>query len=511
VTPAIVALPVDARPAVRSQVQAMAACAGWTLHMPEVPALGHLRTPADRDALQGWLLDQLRHAAQPAALVLSLDMLVYGGLVPSRLSDEPLPALLQRLAFVERLAAAAPGVPVLAFAATMRISDSDVAEEERPYWAEHGRRLWAWSYHGDRAAQTGCADSAARAAQAEAAIPAAVRADYRAVRARNHAVTLAALDLAARGVLQRLVLPQDDTAEWGLNIAERRALQAQVQALGLQDRVAVLPGADEVMHTLVARVVAAAQARDGLAPLRLAVWPSDPAGLPALRARYEDRPVLQTLAAQAEAAGVELVTDPDALDRADVLLALHTQGSTQGDWALRLPLPQRVPVAPTWFERIAHWQRAGRPVALADLAFANGGDPWLLEHPAWAAGAAAGPAGLAGLSAYAGWNTAGNTLGSVIAQCVLARGREPAAPARAALALRLLEDGLYQATLRQQLRGALDEAAAAPGELLALARHLVVPQADAWAARHRLGHRVAALHLPWDRSFEVDLHLEPTP
>ena len=486
----LVAVTVDGRPAVRSQVQDLVACAGWTLRVPEVGALGHLRTPAPRDELRAWLLQQ---APEADGFVLSLDMLVYGGLVPSRFIDDSLPSLLQRLDVVRELRAAAPGKPIYAFAATMRISNNDVAEEEKAYWAEHGRRLWAWSYHGDRARQLGAADSAALALQAEAAVPTAVRENYLATRQRNLAVTRQALQLVRLGLIDRLVLPQDDTAEFGLNIAERRALQAEAAALGLVDRVAVYPGADEVMHTLCARMVGTLEQRP---PLRVALAPSDPAHIGRLRALYEDRPVLESVASQVQAVGAVLTPDRA---QADVLLALHTQGTAQGDWAMRVALPQRVPVDPHWLGGLQDWQRSGRPLALADLAYANGGDPWLLEQQ------------LPPLSAYAGWNTASNSLGSVLSTSVLAWRRESQPTARRALALRLLEDELYQARWRQVLRDTVDEARLTAQELLTRARAIVIPPLNVWAAERRLGWRVADLRLPWDRSFEVELLLEPAP
>lgn len=491
----LVALPVDGRPAVRSQVMALARCAGWDLHMPEVAALGHFRTPADTEALARWLLEAGESAD---GFVLSLDMLVYGGLVPSRFVPEALPVLLQRLAVIDTLKQRWPGKPVWAFAATMRISNNDIADEEKPYWAQHGRDLWAWSYHSDRAEQAERESqreaSREAAAAAAARIPLAVRQDYRATRERNAAVTHAALERVRHGTIERLVLPQDDTAEYGFNIAERRAWQRAVADLGLQARVPIHAGADEVMHTLVARAVATLEGRS---PLKLALAPSDPEHLDELTALYEDRPLRHALAAQAEAVGAEW-TDDDA--QAEVLVALHTQGTAQGDWAMGRPLPQRVPVAEAWFERIRRWQDAGRPVVLVDAAFANGGDPWLLAHP-----------GLTPkrLAAYAGWNTASNRLGCVLATAQLARGRFGHEPAREALALRLLEDGLYQAQWRATLRGCLDESRSGPEERLALARQLVLPGLNAWARARGLGFVVTDLALPWQRSFEVDLQLAP--
>ncbi|MFM7531649.1 MAG: DUF4127 family protein, partial [Rubrivivax sp.] len=75
----LLALPLDARPVVREQVVQLVAAAGWELVVPPVPMLGHLRQGADREALARWITQQ---APGVSGFVLSLDMLLYGGLVP---------------------------------------------------------------------------------------------------------------------------------------------------------------------------------------------------------------------------------------------------------------------------------------------------------------------------------------------------------------------------------------------------------------------------------------------
>lgn len=494
----IVALPVDGRPVVCEQVRQLASVAGWELVLPPPEALGHLRQPADRDALSRWLDHE---APRADAVILSLDMLLHGGLVPSRLGDEPLESLLPRLQSVRALARRQPRPALLAFAATMRISNNNVAEEERPYWATHGERLWWWSHERDRADATGDPEAAAAAAAAEAAIPATIRDDYRRTRARNHALNLAALDLVRDGQLDHLVLPQDDTARWGLNIGERRALQARVAALGLGDRVSIRPGADEVLHTLVARVVLARRPR----PLRVAVSASDPVGYAAMTARYEDRALIESVAAQIAATGA-VACAPDASP--DLLLAVHTRGAVQGDWAMRLPLAEAQPVDPQWLQALADAEARGHPVAVVDLAFANGGDPWLVN-------ALAPVLPPARWAAYAGWNTASNSLGSALAQAglALAAGDRRATPAHQQhLALRLAEDLLYQAIFRQTWRLAHSGVLAEPPRVAANeVASLFIPMANAHLAAWGLSWRVDAVSLPWSRSFEIGLRLVPAP
>ena len=262
---ALAAVPVDARPVVRSQVQELVACAGWDLRMPPVAMLGHLRQPGERDALRDWLQAQ---GPGVDGFVISLDMLVYGGLVPSRFIEDDLQALRKRLLLLQEIRAQWPTKPIFAFAATMRISNNNVAEEEKAYWSQFGTALWAWSFHTDRASQVGdslqAAQILAQAQQLAQQIPAAIQRDYVRTRQRNFQITQQALQAVRDGVITRLVLPQDDTAEFGMNVAERRQLQQLVQALGIESQVAIYAGADEVMHTLCARLVSALEQRPAL-------------------------------------------------------------------------------------------------------------------------------------------------------------------------------------------------------------------------------------------------------
>jgi hypothetical protein len=505
----IVLLPVDGRPVVRSQVVALAATAGWTLVVPPLALLGHFREPAPREALADWLL---REAEEADALVVSVDMLVYGGLVPSRFIADDEASLIARLDVLRRLRARYAEMPIAAFAATMRISNNNVNEEEKPYWDTHGAAIWQWSYWSDAAA---CAESdasvgdvlrremAARAVAARDAVPEDIRNDYCATRARNLAVTEACMQLVVDGVVSRLILPQDDTAPHGFNIAERRALEAKVAALGLRDAVAIYAGADEVAATLVARSVDAFARAPGStsgAPLMVYVDESDPANIGALTARYEDRPIRASIQAQWLAAGAELVNDAD---QADLVCAVWTRGRVQGDWAMGIPLPEALPDL-NWPRRMAAHAAAGRAVAFADLAYANGGDPALFEvmppllaTTEWAA--------------YSGWNTASNTLGSLAAQCVLARHGPEGYQSRAnkaVLALRLAEDFLYQAQWRQHIRAQRDERSLTADALLAHVRAAVEQPINAWLADAGLRYRVREIGLPWQRTFEIDLQLE---
>lgn len=502
----IALLPVDARPVVRAQVCELVALSATLVHVPEKSALGHFRQPADRDGVASWLKQA---AATVDGLVLSLDMLLYGGLVPSRFIEDNEANLASRLRVLTEIKSVYPDKPIYAFAATMRLSNNNVNEEEKHYWDQYGERIWLWSYLTDRASTTQTATDQQAAIDAEGAVPAEIRSDYLATRKRNFAITIKALDLVQAGVLDRLILPQDDTAEYGFNIAERRQLQTMVIERGLVDKVAIYAGADEVAHTLCARMV---QQLLAAAPCLFYLSYADTQNISQLRARYEDSPILDSLQAQITAVGGVIVDSPDA---ADVYLMVHTSGVMQGDWAMRLPLAKQMPIPPAWFADAKAAMLRGQPVALVDLAYANGGDPVMLN-------AAMSAFELRALTAYAGWNTASNSIGCLVAQCVfrlirLAKtGAEATAQADVAnqrvLCLRLLEDYLYQSVLRQKIRDAMRVAGSVEQDMPAIELHEFVaaqfiPAANTWLKENQFNYRVARIELPWQRTFEIDVQL----
>lgn len=489
----ILALPVDGRPVTREQVQLLARVAGCELLCPDAEDLGYFREAADREYLVEWVE---RHAAEADGFIFSLDMLVYGGLVPSRFITDDFDSLAARLALLQRLKQRFPDKPLYGFCATMRMSNNNENEEEKLYWSEHGTDIWAWSFYADRCECLGDGQDNLRAEKARANIPVAIQRDYLDTRARNFAVTEQILSLVQQGVIDRLILPQDDTAEFGFNIAERRRLQQWVLQNRMQDRVLVYPGADEVIYTLLVHQL---QCLGQLKPVRLALVPHHPGALAKMVARYEDRPVLESIRCQVQAAGAELVL---STADADAVIAVHCRGPVQGDWAMQYPLEEDLGLDANWLADVKQYLvgPAQLPLALLDLASANGGDPELIV--------ALEPAGLQKLQAYAGWNTASNSIGSLVAQLCAAvgnTGHSSAQRNRQLLAIRLLDDYLYQSQLRQHLRERQTQEGLADGDVAVL-REMYLPLARRWLQdRGFRGVQLAQVYFPWARSFEVGL------
>jgi hypothetical protein len=540
-------LPLDDRPVNYDHPWWLGRAAGMEVLRPPRDWLGSPLRAAAPEPLVDWLRDA---TASADALVVAIDTLGYGGLIPSRQGSTPLQEVVTALEPLRAIRDARPGMPMLAFSILMRVNRSNSAEEEKPYWATHGADLFRYSYLDDKQACGDAGPDEERERHALlAALPQDVVTDYRAGRARNHAINRLMLEWVANGIVDYAVIAQDDTAEYGWNIAEARELRGVIEREGLADRASVYPGADEVGSLLIA-ALACRQA--GLSPR---VWPrySGVDGAAAVTA-YEDRPFEELVKAHLGPLGGSLA---GSADDADLVLAVNAPGERQAEAWLQVIVrePERTNgrgyaalfdtraldaarrEMATVRRDVAELARsiesdvaAGRTVAIVDVAFANGadlsfGERLLARVP------------LAALAAYAAWNTAGNSLGSALAQGVvraITRRVEQATDAlRAHLSLlfiHLLDDYAFQGLVRTELL--LDDLPAlgvepsfdrlperiVPEVEARLAHRLEphvemlaqrlggMPVPNAGGADRRItGVRIEPPTLPWQRAFEVSI------
>jgi len=473
-------IPLDERPV---NVRYPVLLAQDTPHQVIVPPAALLsagRRPADNAALLAWLEAQ---APYLDALIVSIEMLAYGGLIASRTSHEPLEVLQARLGLLRRLKARHPSLKVYAFNVITRISRHDDAVEEPDYWAEYGSRIFRFSQQADMAQQ---GLPAPELAALRAAIPPHLLADFTQRRLRNHALNLSALGLLYEGVLDVLVLSSDDTSPYGFGSSEKRWLSAWAERLAIsapQARLLMYPGADEVGCVLLARLVNESAGQ----PLRCAVRYYEPAGADTIAA-FEDGPVRLTVERQLRAAAISQI---DSWDEADIRLLVNPPLDSLADW----PRP---------YTPVETARRAGLAIpdgvnAVADVAHANGADLAFLEalRPIWG-----------DLLAYSAWNTAANSIGTTLAAAVLGHhyGKN-----EMFLAHRLIEDGLYQSQVRQDARAWLTATTGhhdpAPQQVAASVAWIETHLNEACAA-WGLAYRVRHVRLPWGRTFEVDFELE---
>lgn len=505
-------IPLDERP-VNTRYPAMTAAVGGALvHVPPPESLSHYRQAAPAEALLGWLRET---APRLDALIVSVEMLGFGGLIPSRVGHETLATVLQRLDVLWKLKHDFPALALYGFNVITRIPAYNSAFEEPEYWGTHGRALWEASavidQHRQQMAEGGLVE------QAAAAIPPDVYADFTRRRLRNHLVNLAGIELWASGVFDLLVLSSDDTSAYGFSTREKAWLRYWAEVLPLADRAAMhrrpllmYPGADEVGSALVARLMNAHQA---LSP-RFEVVYALP-GEAHNTAPYEDGPVAVTVERQIAAVGGSMAeTGAGGAAGADAVLMINppVTGAFEFEPDFYESVREgRRPALTAFAQAIKARLAAGERVIVADVAYPNGADP-LLMGCLLAEGVP-----LDQLAAYAGWNTAGNTLGTALAQgCAALAAADPTAQERL-LCHRLVEDWGYQRVVRADMRAALQAETGSsevlPAHLAAVAARIETALQTWLAALPGLGGRwritPGSVRLPWKRLFEVDFDLEP--
>lgn len=505
-------IPLDERPVNTRYPQMLGAIGGAEVRLPPEEIRGRQRVPADLPAVAAWLQEM---ACQSQAALVSTDFLGCGNLINARITQDSAADVLARLHLLEEMHT---HCPIHAFALITRAPDANDCVEEPLYWCEWGTRFAQFARLSHRVEQgEATADENDRLITLQNELPAELRADWLTRRLRNHTVTLGLMDMAARGHLTSLLITSDDTAPHGFPSRERDWLRGWPGLIGsaLSDRIMMHPGADEVGSALVARLVNQEAERTPRVWVEWSV-PGDEERV----APYEDRPVRETVWGQIAACGCVPAARPEDCD---FVLGVATPSPHRRDYRPEYLEEDRVTRTADYAQfllQLAEWQRQGVPVALADVAYPNGADPLLTELLL----SSACPLRAAALCAYGAWNTAGNTLGVVVAQacCALSIGTAPkrAAAQNAFLAHRFLEDWGYQSVVRRAARSYAEaewqRREPAPdnvqeqtqiSDFIEKRLQMLLAELQTHGIGQNLSLAPGSTRLPWRRTFEIDFTL----
>ncbi|HEU5141314.1 MAG TPA: DUF4127 family protein [Bacillales bacterium] len=508
----IALVPVDARPVTCDLAGQITRIAGWEVLTPPKEILGFLRNPGDIDGVHQWLVETADHVE---GFVLSMDMIHYGGLVPSRITRDSREAVSKRTKLLSLLKDKYPSKPILAFSSTMRISDSYVNEEEKLYWSDYGRDLFTYSFHSHRFEKTKSSEAEAKMLASYNQVPTDILKDYLQTRERNAMINLSLIEYVESGIVDTLVFPQDDTAEYGMNIREQERLHEEILQRRLFDQVYIYPGADEVACVLVAKLVFQLEGIN--APTFYPFFSGETGAFQ--NALYEDRPLIESVKGQVYALGGFI----EDVQNADIRLAVNVPGRRQGEIALRNHLsevdtPDRN--IGEWLRKLHHFLKDGKPVAIVDLAYANGADPAMIIP-------LLSKIDISCLSGFAAWNTAGNSIGTVVAQAAMVHlrqlryddlGNVPTKELTEQLILRFLDDFVYQSIVRSKVREQYDETTLSKEQLLKVVKENFLPEAEVFFQEKGMKNtlsqwdiQIENVFLPWERTFEIgmDLSLKP--
>ncbi len=498
----IVMIPLDERPC-NYHYPAMMPAADYRLLLPPREYMGDKKRTADTDKLRAWLLENV---AQADACIISMDTLVYGGIVPSRLHEESEETLLSRADTVARLRELNPTMKLYLFQLIMRCPDYSLSDEEPDYYDLCGREIHLYGRY-THLEKLGKLTEADRAdfERVKQTIPPEVLSDYLARRDKNIRVLLHDLEYIRNGTADYFIVPQDDAAVYGFTSMDQMRVRTFLKENVLHLKTAMYPSADDTGLTLLGRAIAEL---NGVRPRIYVHYASSKAG--AVIPWFEDRPLDETIKYHILSVGGVRVY---SLDEADILLAVNMSSGMwheyQGEYVMAYDIERNLA---EFVAYIKYAKERGKYVAVGDVATCNGSDGELL-HLLDREGL------LLSLDAYAGWNTSSNTLGTAICQAVLRMiGGDEEGNVRFLLH-RYYEDmgymGLVRAGVTEEFlppRG-LDRFRT-DGEDGEVAKEVERRLSKAMAEQFpSLAAHVAGVHvrMPWRRMFEADIRLDCIP
>lgn len=392
-------IPIDNRPVCYNLIQDIADIdKSIELYLPDRSLLGDLTKNADIDGILNWLKD----LPKMDKMVLSLDTIAYGGLIPSRRSPATFEEIKTRINNLKEILKSKEA-EIHAFSSIMRISNNNVNQEEKEYWNKYGKKIFEYSFN------------LHKNGSAETDVPQEILDDYLSTRKRNFEINKTYLEWQKEGLFKTLIFSKDDCAEYGLNVKEAQELEK----LGGFTKT----GADEIPLSLFSRAI---DKKIKIAPIFLEDSQKE------LISNYEDVSIERSVLSQIELGGMEVSTK----ENADIILIINNFKINQGEIVMKkstepfkgeLTLPKK-------------------PYAIADVRFANGSDNNFAKEV------------LENLDenfyGYSAWNTSANTLGSLLCAMKIKYNAENYSDRdfKKLELIRFLDDWAYQANIRQQIK-----------------------------------------------------------
>ena len=512
----ILLVPLDSRPPCREFVVNGGKIIGREIVTPPTEYMDYYSMAGDTHAMRRWLAENM---AEADAVILSIDQLLSGGLLAAReahISADDIAAL---AAYLRALHASHPNVLLHAFYILPRAIPQDGIEG----WRER-RALLSYARLLGRAGE-GLPVDAAEMERLRGAFPDDDLQKYLAHFEESTALAAMLIDLTEEGVLTRLVLGQDDGEEYSVGNLKKAELSALLTQKNIApERAMIVHGADEIALSMLARIA-----------------------VDKLRAAGGELPRVSLCYAGADMDGavfpfMAVSNDVTAREKITMLGASLAENGEDSDLTLFISagdssadtLGTRASAAAAIKAMLA----AGTPVALVDLSRHFHAEetllPILIEKNV----------PVNALTAYAGWNTASNAIGTALSEallyhCAMQRAesdekRNSAAYANLAfLTGRIAEDAFYLKETIDRVNNTLRIAGYRntadldltrnwrfANDLLAndLNRRIRSYESTAacrapfrqGAVQMRLVRSNIMAYYPWPRTFEVRLESQPT-
>lgn len=499
IAPNIIYVALDDRPVNLSYVQDSLADIPAKIIVPPAYMPVGREKGADVEQLWQWVN---KEASKADIAVLSTDTLIYGGLVPSRLHQLEPNILQQRMEKFIELKKKNPRLKIYLFSTVLRSPKMSKGGVEPEYYSVYGPKIFQLTSLQAKEKMAGLSEAEKQQMDKLAqATPAQYLQDWLQRREKNFHVNQELIELTKKGIVDYFILGRDDTAVYTLSTVEYQKLAKQAESLYSSDwhflhKFSSFCGVDDIGILLLGRAFNNYRA--------VKVYPLYAPGVGGKTiAQYEDQAIEDNVRNHIFAAGA---VPTEQKEKADLFLFVNTPANgltleannKNNSWH---PTKANLIFA----NEIEKYLQAGKKVALADVAFSNGADNGLLSILAQ-------KKVLPQLRSYAGWNTAGNSIGYALGQGLLADYISEEKKNKL-LTVRLLDDWAYQANIRAQLNKEIIFLEHIDSNFLDDKKEKLEQEAknriDFFAVTHLSDFAFTScqVRFPWQRMFEIEVIL----
>ncbi|MEK7377184.1 MAG: DUF4127 family protein [Candidatus Margulisiibacteriota bacterium] len=471
----IALIPLDSRPCNCRFPVKLAKKAIYEVIVPPGEILDFYTRPADTAGILNWLSSAAKDCD---SMIVSADMLAYGGLIASRTSKTSVEEAKNNLLVLDKIKKQKPGIKIYLFSIITRLSITA--------YSDASARIWQKLFDA-----SSLVDNIEDLYRIGDDIPREALDDFVSARKRNHKINRLCIDLAANGTVDFLMLGKEDTSKRGLQAGEIKVLEDHIGSSGCKDKALITNGADEIACVLAARRIIDDMKQKPKVAVR---YSSKNKGAAAL---YEDAPVDQNVREHIGAAGCAVT---EKIADADMVLFINMFNERQRDLFFEKPEIKdgtQMHLLKNFCSEIVMAKDISKKTAVADINYVNGGDEEFVSTLKRVFD-------LTKLDAYAGWNTASNSIGYAIAHAVLPANKE-------LLLERFVDDLGYQAIVRPEINELLEKRGISKynvGEKQKEVESIIKEQINNWAhlffANLELETFNLELTLPWPRTFEID-------
>ena len=506
----VLLIPLDSRPPCTQYVEQLAAIAGISMLTPPSDILDNYKVPAKRQDLREWFL---KNATTSDTAIVSIDMLIHGGLLASRLGLGTQIDEREAIDLLRRAKKENPRLQLYVFSIIPRLIIADTAE-----YQSYQKNITKYSLQKDLLLTFENPLDYDKFQELQSKLPPNIINRYESLYNVNKNFNYTLLNLVKEGIIDSLVVGQDDGSTFGIPNWTKAAVSHYAEQLQIMDRVFITRGTDEVALTILGHIAAK-------------------------RANYS--PKIYVHYSHPDAASVVMPFMPHSVDttvteKVHMIGGKRTPSLEQADFILYVHIGTHELNGYTYessAKDIRAMLEAGNKVAVVDLTEDYYASqtllPWLLKNNI----------PLLQLSAYAGWNTTSNSIGTAVSQLAVL-GSNPTRKLSKEKALtvwsantefllsRILDDWYFQKDIQPILNSSLRKSGFDPYNL-GLIQHETnqslqkqLRGRSQYLFRRHIAHTPVIIEtserpvqiiisdltlyasLPWDRTFEVRLKPE---